>query len=112
MEGRASSGEPTPGGIVKTNSIAQLLEDPGPFASVYVDVSRDMEDGNRVVELAARAACDSLLEQGAPSSVCDEIRDVLTTSLHVEAPPSRAAHQMCTSTSSMVGVGHTCAIST
>jgi hypothetical protein len=75
---------------VKTNSIAQLLEDPGPFASVYVDVSRDMEDGNRVVELAARAACDSLLEQGAPSSVCDEIRDVLTTSLHVEAPASRA----------------------
>src|ERR687893_768550 len=79
-----------PGGIVKTNSIAQLLEDPGPFASVYVDVSRDMENGNRVVELAARGVCDSLLEQGAPSSVCDQIADVLTSSLHVEAPASRA----------------------
>jgi hypothetical protein len=75
---------------VKTDNIAQLLEDPGPFASVYVDVSRDMEDGNRVVDLAARGASHSLLEQGAPSSVCDRIRDLLTESLHVEAPVSRA----------------------
>jgi hypothetical protein len=75
---------------VKTDSIAQLLDDPGPFASVYLDVSRDMEDGNRVVELAARGACDSLLEQGAPPSVCDEIRGLLNASLHVEAPVSRA----------------------
>src|SRR4051794_7848086 len=78
------------GGVMKTDSIAKLLEDPGPFASVYVDVSRDMEDGNRVVELAARSACDALLEQGAPSSVCEEIRDRLTASVHVEAPVSRA----------------------
>jgi hypothetical protein len=75
---------------MKTDSIAQLLEDPGPFASVYVDVSRDMEDGNRIVELAARGVCDSLLEQGTPSSVCDDIRDVLTSSVHAEAPVSRA----------------------
>jgi hypothetical protein len=75
---------------VKTNSIAQLLEDPGPFATAYVDVSRDMEDGKRVVELAVRGACDSLHEQGAPSSVCDEIRDLLTSNLHAEAPVSRA----------------------
>jgi Bacterial archaeo-eukaryotic release factor family 2 len=75
---------------VKTDSIAQLLEDPGPFASVYIDVSRDMEDGNRVVELAVRGACDSILEQGAPSSVADAIRDLLNASLHVEAPVSRA----------------------
>ena len=64
---------------MKTNSIAQLLEDPGPFATAYVDVSRDLEDGKRVVELAVRGACDSLHEQGAPSSVCDEIRDLLTS---------------------------------
>jgi hypothetical protein len=75
---------------VKTDRIAQLLEDPGPFASVYVDVSRDMEDGNRIVELAARGACDSLVEQGAPSSICDAIRDRLTASVHAEAPVSRA----------------------
>src|SRR5215208_529167 len=49
-----------------------------------------MEDGSRVVELAVRGACDSLHEQGAPSSVCDEIRDLLTSNLHAEAPLSRA----------------------
>lgn len=75
---------------MKTESIARLLDDPGPFASVYVDVSRDVEDGHRVVELAAREACDSLLAQGAPSGVCDEIRDLLTANLHLEAPVSRA----------------------
>jgi hypothetical protein len=75
---------------VKTASIAKLLQDRGPFASVYVDVSRGMEDGHRVVELAAREACDLLLEQGAPSSVGDEIRALLTANLHLEAPVSRA----------------------
>jgi hypothetical protein len=75
---------------VKTESIAKLLDDPGPFASVYVDVSRDMEDRHRVVELAARGACDSLLEQGAPSSVIDDIGDLLTANVHAEAPVSRA----------------------
>jgi hypothetical protein len=75
---------------VKTNSIAQLLEDPGPFATAYVDVSRDMEDGKRVVELAVRGALWFAPEQGAPSSVCDEIRDLLTSNLHAEAPVSRA----------------------
>jgi hypothetical protein len=75
---------------MKTDGIAELLGDPGPFASVYVDVSRDMEDGNRVVELAARSACDALLKQGAPSSVCEEIRDRLTAGVHAEAPVSRA----------------------
>jgi Bacterial archaeo-eukaryotic release factor family 2 len=75
---------------MKTDGIAKLLDDPGPFASVYVDVSRDMEDGNRVVELAVRSACDELLQQGASSSVCDQIGSRLAASVHAEAPVSRA----------------------
>lgn len=75
---------------MKTDRIAELYADPGPFASVYLDISRDMPDGNRVVELGARAAGESLAEQGAPDEIVEVVRSRLTESTHEPAPISRA----------------------
>lgn len=74
---------------MKTDRIAPLYADPGPFASVYLDVSQDMEDGNHRVELAVRGACDALAEQGAPAPVVDQVREQLGASTHRSAPVSR-----------------------
>ncbi len=74
---------------MKSERIADLYADAGPFASVYVEVSRDAQQGDRVAELQARAACDELLAQGAPVPVVDEVRDRLMQSTHLPAPVSR-----------------------
>jgi hypothetical protein len=74
---------------VKTDRIAHLYADPGPFASAYVEVSRDQEDGDRIAELQARAACDQLAEQGAPEAVIEQVRARLSESVHERAPISR-----------------------
>jgi hypothetical protein len=74
---------------MKTDRLADLYADPGPFASVYLDVSRDMENGDRIVELAARSAGESLAEQGASQDVVEAVRGRLTESTHEGAPVSR-----------------------
>src|SRR5947209_10887786 len=74
---------------MRTDRLAGLYNDPGPFASVYADVSRDMENGDRIVELAARSAADSLAEQGAPHDVVEAVHSRLTESTHEGAPVSR-----------------------
>lgn len=74
---------------MKTDRLASLYSDPGPFASVHLDVSRDMENGNRVVELGARAARESLAEQGAPEKLAGRVSARLAESVHAEAPVSR-----------------------
>jgi len=74
---------------VKTDRFAELYADPGPFASVYVEVSRDAQQGDRVAELQARAACDELVAQGAPEPVVDQVRERLMQSTHLPAPVSR-----------------------
>lgn len=73
---------------MKLTRISHLFDDPGPFASAYVDVSRDQQDGNRVAELEARHARDELVAQGAPESVADLVRDTLTASTHEGSPVS------------------------
>ena len=45
--------------------IRPLYEHTGPWASVYLDASRDTEDGARVVELRWRAAREQLAKAGA-----------------------------------------------
>lgn len=68
---------------------ARLYDDPGPFASVYLDVTRNTEDGERIVEIRARDAIDDLRNQGAPDSVADRVRDALTANTHLAAPVAR-----------------------
>src|SRR5215211_687660 len=74
---------------MKLDRIAHLFDDPGPFASAYVDASRDQQSGNTVVELQARAAADALREQGAPAAVAELVQEALTESTHEGAPVSR-----------------------
>ena len=74
---------------MKAERIAQLYAEPGPFASAYVEVSKDLQDGDRIAELQIRAACDLLADQGAPASVVELIKGRLSESTHLPAPVSR-----------------------
>lgn len=49
------------------------LEKPGPYASVYVDVSRNTEDADKQVELRSRAVGEDLVTQGAPQTLADRV---------------------------------------
>ena len=74
---------------MKSDRLASIYSDPGPFASAYLEVSRDQEQGDRIVELAVRAASEALAEQGAPPDVVDEVKDRLLRSTGQPAPISR-----------------------
>jgi hypothetical protein len=73
----------------RLDQLAELYHQSGPFATAYVEVSRDAESGNQVAELAAREAADALLALGAPADVAASIRDGLSRSTHQPAPVSR-----------------------
>jgi hypothetical protein len=74
---------------VRTDRLTPLYTDPGPFASVLIDVSRDSEDGAHQVELRIRALRERLQEQGAPAAVVDAVADRLGEVVHQPAPVSR-----------------------
>ena len=74
---------------MKLDRIKDLFDDPGPFASAYAEVSRAQHDGDTLAELAARAAYDDLVGQGAPEGVSAQVRDRLAASTHRPAPVSR-----------------------
>jgi len=74
---------------MKLDRIAALYADPGPFASVYVEVSRAPEDGNRLAALQARAARDELVAQGAPEALAQQVADLLSGSTHEGGTVSR-----------------------
>jgi Bacterial archaeo-eukaryotic release factor family 2 len=74
---------------MKTDRLTSIYSDPGPFASAYLEVSRDQEQGDRVVELGVRAVTDELSAHGAPSAVVDEVKERLLRSTGQPAPISR-----------------------
>jgi hypothetical protein len=74
---------------MRTDRIASLYDDPGRFASVLVDLSRDSEDGQHRVELQVRAARERLAGQGAPDQVLGAVEERLTEDLREPAPVSR-----------------------
>ena len=74
---------------MKTDQIAPLYADPGPFASAYVEVSRTQEAGNRLAELQARAARDELVAQGAPEALAEQVAETLAQSTHEGGTVSR-----------------------
>jgi Bacterial archaeo-eukaryotic release factor family 2 len=74
---------------MKSDRLAHIYADPGPFASAYLEVSRDREQGNRVVELAVRAVCEELAAQGASTEVLAEVEQRLGQSTGQPAPISR-----------------------
>ncbi len=74
---------------MRTDRIAGLYADPGPFASVHIDVSRDQENAQHHVDLQARAASEQLREQGAPEALVEALSARLTENTHTPAPVSR-----------------------
>lgn len=74
---------------MRTETLAQLFTDPGPFASAYVEVSRDSETRSGVAELAVRSVLEDLSDQGAPEKVRGAIRARLEQPTGQPAPVSR-----------------------
>lgn len=74
---------------MKAERIAHLFQDPGPFASAFVDVSRDTENGEHQVELKVRDVTERLVAAGAPQDVVDTIAGRLGQSAGVPSPASQ-----------------------
>lgn len=74
---------------MKLQRLAGLYGDPGPFASAYVEVSREQQDGDRLAELQARSARDELVAQGCPEELAQQVADTLATSTHEGGTVSR-----------------------
>ena len=74
---------------MRLDRLSDLYGDAGPFASSYLEVSRDQEDGDRVVELAVRAVRDDLTGQGAPADVVEQLCSTLEQGTGQPAPISR-----------------------
>lgn len=74
---------------MKAERIAHLYQDPGPFASVFVDVSRGTESGDHEVELKVREVTERLEAAGAPEKVALAISERLGGSEGVPAPASQ-----------------------
>ena len=58
---------------MKAERIAHLYEDPGPYASVFVDISRGTATGEHEVELKIREVTERLSAQGAPPDVIQAV---------------------------------------
>lgn len=74
---------------METTALASLFQVDGPFATVLVDVSHDSENGEHEHGLRVRAACDRLVDQGAPSDVVDEVARALMETTTLPAPVAR-----------------------
>ncbi|MEU5361960.1 Vms1/Ankzf1 family peptidyl-tRNA hydrolase [Streptomyces sp. NPDC005925] len=67
-----------------------LYEQPGPWASVYVDTSRHTEDTPHERELTARAMARDLSEQGADDATCRAVQSAIEDLRHSSEPHGRA----------------------
>jgi hypothetical protein len=72
-----------------TTDLAPLLTTSGPFATVFVDVSQDSENGRHEHDLRVRAACDQLREQGADQGVVEAVNERLAEQVDRPAPAAR-----------------------
>ncbi|MEV0975345.1 Vms1/Ankzf1 family peptidyl-tRNA hydrolase [Streptomyces sp. NPDC049915] len=67
-----------------------LYEHSGPWASVYVDLSRHAEDTAHERELTAQAVARELAGQGADEATCRAVRDAVDELRHASDPHGRA----------------------
>lgn len=67
-----------------------LYRHPGPFASVYIDVSRDHQDSPHEIELRWKELSRSLAEQGADDADIRAIEDALSEPTGQSGPAGRA----------------------
>ncbi|GAA3293138.1 hypothetical protein GCM10020295_14190 [Streptomyces cinereospinus] len=67
-----------------------LYEHPGPWASVYVDLSRHAEDTPHERHLTAEAMSRELAGRGADEATCRAVRDAIEEPRHSPEPHGRA----------------------
>ncbi|MFK0121530.1 Vms1/Ankzf1 family peptidyl-tRNA hydrolase [Streptomyces sp. NPDC090994] len=67
-----------------------LYEHQGPWASVYVDLSRNAEDTAHARDLMAAAVTRELAEQGADEATCRAAREAVESLRHATDPHGRA----------------------
>ncbi|MET8943590.1 Vms1/Ankzf1 family peptidyl-tRNA hydrolase [Streptomyces sp. NPDC004542] len=67
-----------------------LYEQPGPWASVYVDTSRHAEDTPQEVRVTAQAVVRELREQGADDATCRAVEEAIGELAHSPDPHGRA----------------------
>ncbi|MGW8065458.1 baeRF2 domain-containing protein [Streptomyces ziwulingensis] len=67
-----------------------LYEHQGPWASVYVDLSRHAEDTAHERELTAAAVARELADQGADDATCRAVREAVEELRHASDPHGRA----------------------
>ena len=74
---------------MRTTDLAPLLSTPGPYATVFVDVSQDTETGRQEHDLHAREACEQLARQGADERAVAAVAERLTEPVDRPAPVAR-----------------------
>ncbi|GAA2716860.1 MULTISPECIES: hypothetical protein [Streptomyces] len=62
---------------MKLSFLDRLYEQPGPWASVYLDTSQDIDDPERAIALRWRHLREDLVAGGADSETADALADVL-----------------------------------
>ncbi len=84
---------------MRSDRFRQLLEAPGPFASVYFDDSHDTQDAEKQLELEWRALREQLEQQGAGASVTAEIESAI---MDLRAPIGRSGRAVVASADGVV----------
>lgn len=74
---------------METNTLTDVLTHPGPYATVLVEVSQDSEHGQHERETRVRDAVQQLVEQGAPPTVAEAVRERLDEVVRRPAPVAR-----------------------
>src|SRR3954451_21459484 len=72
-----------------TASLYSAYQASGPFATAFVDVSHDSENGEHEHELRVRTARQALLDQGADEDVVKAVEERLAELVNQPAPVSR-----------------------
>jgi len=72
-----------------TASLSSAYQASGPFATAFVDVSHDSENGEHEHELRVRTARQALLDQGADEDVVKAVEERLAELVNQPAPVSR-----------------------
>jgi hypothetical protein len=72
----------TPNVAVPAADLAEVLQAPGPFATVYLATEAEIDHAAHRSELRWRAVHDSLAEQGAPTEVLDAVAETVPGAHH------------------------------
>ena len=72
-----------------TATLAPVLTKPGPYATVFLDVSQSTEAGRHAHETRVRNACQELAAQGAPAPVVERVQQRLDEQPGRPAPIAR-----------------------